>query len=461
MTDDKTGDDKIASVTQITDAKTRRGATQVDKLMSLCGQLKRTDKGATFAEIEDGNITKTVSTSSAVYRKWLQIEYTDKHGTAPSRSSVTSALELIESRAARRGVAYTPPPTIGDDGADDGSKEQADLIIAIARRHGVSPYHTRDGRVFVDVTTNGQRKTMDVESKDFFRFLTGAYYRYTKEAPAPDAVRSASKVFDAEGEHDGPERIVSLRIARHEESILLNLARPDGRVVEIHNNGYRIVTNPPGVRFESAPLARPLPLPDKAKDDDGLKQLRELFNLPEDDDDTWLLLLGWIVSTFWPEGPFPILSITGEQGAAKSTATKWARGIVDPCTAGMRSLPRKQEDLFIHADGSHILAFDNVSSIQPWLSDALCILSTGGGLGRRSLYQNRHETAFEAQKPVIINGITEFATRPDLLDRCVLVHLAAIPKTERKQPSVMTGDFEKALPGGRRPVHGGYAQSAT
>ena len=85
---------------------------------------------------------------------------------------------------------------------------------------------------------------------------------------------------------------------------------------------------------------------------------------------------------------------------------------MDPNGAPLRSLPREDRDLFIAATNSHVQAFDNVSGMPQWTSDALCRLSTGGSFATRQLYTDGDEMLFEASRPVILNGITDIVTRP-------------------------------------------------
>src|SRR5207249_10458218 len=56
------------------------------------------------------------------------------------------------------------------------------------------------------------------------------------------------------------------------------------------------------------------------------------------------------------------------------------------------------------------------------------------------------ETILEAKRPVILTGIEELATRPDLLDRCVLIYLPAITDHKRRTESDLLGDFNAAHP---------------
>jgi hypothetical protein len=86
--------------------------------------------------------------------------------------------------------------------------------------------------------------------------------------------------------------------------------------------------------------------------------------------------------------------------------------------------------------------FDNLSNVPHWLSDALCRLSTGGGFGTRTLFENDEETIFTAKRPIILNGIGNIVSRSDLLDRALLVKLEAILKANRKTERQFWAEFE-------------------
>jgi putative DNA primase/helicase len=45
-----------------------------------------------------------------------------------------------------------------------------------------------------------------------------------------------------------------------------------------------------------------------------------------------------------------------------------------------------------------------------------------------------------------VNGITDVATNPDLLDRAIILVLPAIPEEERGPEAELWGEFEEALP---------------
>jgi putative DNA primase/helicase len=136
--------------------------------------------------------------------------------------------------------------------------------------------------------------------------------------------------------------------------------------------------------------------------------------------------------------------IQGEQGSAKSTFARVLRELIDPGVAGLRTPPNDERDLVIAATNSYLLAFDNVSHVKYDLSDALCRLATGTGLGTRQLYTNSDEQLFEICRPAMLNGIPELATRSALRDRSIVLVLPPIPDDQRRDEDTFWQEFNEA-----------------
>jgi hypothetical protein len=110
-------------------------------------------------------------------------------------------------------------------------------------------------------------------------------------------------------------------------------------------------------------------------------------------------------------------------------------------------LPREERDLFIAANNGHVLAFDNLSALAPWLSDALCRLASGGSFAVRQLYTDQDETLFDAARPIILNGIEDVVSRPDLADRSLFLTLPWLSEARRRPEQKLWQDFELLRPG--------------
>jgi hypothetical protein len=186
-----------------------------------------------------------------------------------------------------------------------------------------------------------------------------------------------------------------------------------------------------------------LPIPEPRRGG-SVGELRAFVNVP--DADACSLLVGWLVQALRPRGPYPVLCLSGEHGAAKSTAARALRSLVDPNVAPLRKEPREDRDLLIAATNSWLVAFDNLSGVPGWLSDALCRLATGGGFATRELYTDADEVLFDAMRPCLLTSIEDIATRGDLLDRCLLQNLPPIPDDRRRPERAFWPEFEAARP---------------
>jgi hypothetical protein len=259
-------------------------------------------------------------------------------------------------------------------------------------------------------------------------------------APSSEALQSALNVIEAKAHFDAPERQVHIRVGGLDGRLYLDLCDTTWRAVEIGSTGWRVIDNPP-VRFRRAAGMQPLPMPVPGG---SIELLRSFLNVQTDTD--FVLVVAWALACLRNRGPYPVIVLSGEQGSAKSTFSAILRALLDPNTAPLRALPREDRDLFIAASNGHVLAFDNVSGLPPWISDTLCRLATGGGFALRQLYSDQEEVLFDAARPVILNGIEEIVTRPDLADRAVFLTLEPIQEERRRPEAELWAAFEAVRP---------------
>ncbi len=73
-------------------------------------------------------------------------------------------------------------------------------------------------------------------------------------------------------------------------------------------------------------------------------------------------------------------------------------------------------------------------------------MSTGGGFGARALFTDEEEILFEATRPIIVNGIGQYATRSDLADRALIVSLPALEEDRRRAESDFWAAWERKRP---------------
>jgi hypothetical protein len=316
--------------------------------------------------------------------------------------------------------------------------KQADVLIGLA--NDAELFHTPDRNAFADIDVDGHRETWPIKSKGFRRWLLHRYYENSEGAPGSEALQSALNTLEAKAHFDGLKRQVFVRVAGLEGKFYLDLADAQWRAVEVDKLGWRVIDTPP-VRFRRSDGMLPLPVPLRGG---SITTLRWFLNVKRDAD--FELAAFWILAALRPHGPYPVLALSGEQGSAKSTFTKLLKTLVDPSTAPIRTLPHDDRTLFIAATNAHLLAFDNISQLPPWLSDVICRLSTGGGLAARQLFTDQDEVLFTATRPVILNGIEEIVTRPDLADRSLLLTLEPISEERRCSEDELWGRFDAEHP---------------
>ena len=270
--------------------------------------------------------------------------------------------------------------------------------------------------------------------------MAHGYFLKTEGAPSSEALQSALNVIEAKAHFDAPERIVHIRVGGLDGRLYLDLVDETWRAVEIDATGWRVIDSPP-VRFRRAAGMQPLPVPVCGG---SIETLRSFLNVKTDAD--FVLVIAWLLAALRDRGPYPVLVLSGEQGSAKSTFAAILRALIDPNTAPLRALPREDRDLFITASNGHVLSFDNVSGLLAWISDTLCRLATGGGFAVRQLYTDMDEVLFDACRPVILNGIEDIVTRPDLADRGLFQTLDPIPEERRRPEAELWAAFNAERP---------------
>ncbi|WP_428307994.1 hypothetical protein [Lacipirellula sp.] len=274
--------------------------------------------------------------------------------------------------------------------------------------------------------TAWHQENYPVRSTEFREALRFIDFEAHGKVVSEQALKEAIDTAAAKARVRGKAYDVFLRVARVAGSIYLDLGRDSWDAVAIGADGWKSVDSAP-CKFRRAPGMLPLPLPTSGGQ---MLRLKDLINLESEND--LILVAAWLVTILRAKRPYPLLSIYGEQGSAKSTMSRMVRNLIDPHKALIKTLSRNEHDLVISAENSLVVALDNVSHIDDKLSDSLCRLATGVGFSTRKLYTDSDEKIFDVCRPVIINSIGEVITRPDLLERSIVISIPVIPEAGRQ-----------------------------
>lgn len=317
---------------------------------------------------------------------------------------------------------------------DNSNQSQATVIVSLFS--DAETWHTPDKEPYIGIPVDNHVENIHLTEHSISYYIKQAYYQKFNKVPQDKAVKDAIGVLQGKALFESPEKPVYIRMASHDGNVYIDLANEQWQVVKIDSSGWQIVDDAP-VKFRRPRGMLALPTPEHGG---SIEELRPFLNVNNNND--FILTVGWLVAACNPQGPYIALAQHGEQGSAKSTNSRVFRSLIDPNKAPLRSAPRDTHDLVIAAENSWIVAFDNLSYIKNDLSDDLCRLATGGSFSTRRLYTGRDEELFDAQRPVLFNGIEEVANRSDLIDRLIILYLPTIPAHERLDEKRFWTDFK-------------------
>lgn len=311
----------------------------------------------------------------------------------------------------------------GTVAAPEGKRSQSTELCDLARasyRIGRST----DGKAFA-VETDGPNIMVALRGSGGLRERLAREYRTLRgKVPSQQALTDAIGAIEADAQDAKPEQVY-LRVARHKEALILDLGDNTGRAVSITDDEWKVIDRSP-VIFRRTVVTAALPEPVRGG---TLEPLRRRLNV---DDAAWPAIVGFLISALVPDIPHPVLGIFGEQGSAKSSTGELIMSVVDPSHAPRTSPPRNIEEWTIAANSSWGLMLENVSNIQPWLSDALCRAVTGDATVKRRLYADDEAHVIAFRRVVAFNGIEVGAIRGDLASRLMTLDLRRITGTTRR-----------------------------
>jgi primase-polymerase (primpol)-like protein len=317
----------------------------------------------------------------------------------------------------------------------------ATRLVELAKESGSELWHTPDGEPFISFTIEDHRENYPLRNKAVRRWLGKLIYEAEGKAANAQALQDATNILEAEAVYKGHEYDVHVRVGEYGDAIYIDLCDNKWRAIEINASGWKITEHPP-IRFMRSKGMLALPDPVGGG---SLEDLKHLLNI--NDERTWILIKAILVGALLPSAPCPVVIFGGEQGSSKSTTQRIIKDLIDPNEAPLRLPPKDERDLMIAAKNSWIVSFDNLSGIRNDLSDALCVLCTGGAFSTRELYTDTEETLLSVRRPVFLNGIDSIPSRHDLLDRAIIIILPRMKEGQRRTEKEIMAEFDRIRPG--------------
>jgi len=347
---------------------------------------------------------------------------------------------IAESEARKRGRPRRRRKAEGAGGgedADEPRRRQADQLLDLIAE--IELWHSPDRDPYATVPVKGHFENWPVRSKGFRLWLAEQFFRHTSRGASVQATEEALRTIESIAITNGAEHVPCLRLGTSGDDVYLDLIDSRWRVVRITAMGWEVVDRAP-CKFLRTPAMAPLPEPEPGG---SINELRSFVKL---DDDAFMLSVAWLVQCFNPRGPYPVLCIYGDSGSGKTSFARLLRSMVDPSLAPDCAPPRDETALCLAAKNSWVLAIDNLSIMPGWLSDAMCRISTGGGIRGRVLYTNDEEVIFFLKRAQVFTAIPEAATRGDLVSRAISISMPVVPKYDRRTEAEYESEADKVRP---------------
>ena len=275
-----------------------------------------------------------------------------------------------------------------------------------------------------------------LRSRKIRNWLAMLYYRATGRGLNSDALGQVLNVLEAVAMFQSPELEIWNRVAKHEGAFWYDLG--NGRAIKVAMDRWETVAAPILFRRYAHQQAQVRPIRRGNPWD-----VFEFLNLSEPNR---LLVLIFIISCFIPDIPHPIFYPHGPQGSGKTCLCNIIKKLVDPSSIEAMISPRDAAQLVQIIAHHHICLFDNISILPGWMSDILAQACTGGGFSKRQLYTDDDDIIYRVKRCIGLNGINLMISKPDLMDRSILLNLDRIDPTRRIEEAVLWQKFEEERP---------------
>lgn len=298
------------------------------------------------------------------------------------------------------------------------TKSAADRLVQIACKE-CQLFRTKQNEFFARYQVGDHKEIHFLDTTEFRRWLEAMDFAKTGASLPPSALDQAIATLSAHARVSGKPREVYRRVAFQDGAYYIDLCDDRWCVARVDESGWRILKKS-SVLFTRSASSSALPRPAKGG---SFERILDVANIPEK---YLIVILTWIIECFRPNTPYVGISISGPQGSAKSSTQDFLKSLIDPSDSNRRAKPKSREDLFVAANRGHLLSYENLSALRPEIQDAMCIMSTGGSFSSRKFYSNGDEYTVYLKNPIILNGIVNTVTRPDLLDRMLCIELRSL-----------------------------------
>ncbi|MEO2026131.1 MAG: hypothetical protein ABGZ23_09620 [Fuerstiella sp.] len=312
----------------------------------------------------------------------------------------------------------------------------ADEVTNLALSKGLDVFTDQHGLDYVWIPTGGHWECLRLTSRRLLAVLARLVLAAWQKRPTKQTLKKVVENLEFlafEGEQH-----LNLRVAAEGDTLFIDRGDPDWTQIIVSKNGWQ-VSPQDRPRFRRAVHMRAMPDPVPGGDYTALDRF-----IPCKSRLHRLLILTWMLSTFYPLVATPMLLFTGPKGAAKTAISRRLRGLVDPSVIPVIG-EFDAAELFLTFQNHAVPLFENVSGFKRNVAEMFCRAVTGTGIERRKLFTDADSVIYEFQRAIMINGIHSPSQRPDFLDRSIEIRFDQLESYG--QLSELDADFEASKPG--------------
>lgn len=301
------------------------------------------------------------------------------------------------------------------------------------------------GELFAEMQdVDGTNRIVALDSEDFQALLIRRYHSETGKPLKSNELVTLVRTVKAWAKI-APIMTLHVRVAERSGGFTFYYdLNNEGAVVEIMPGRVYVIDNH-GIAFRrfGATSSQVIPAPS----DPYYAPLSGLFSLvniinPLDQ----LLFKVYLISCFIPTIPHPLVALFGQQGAAKTTAARVIKRLVDPSGLEVTSFSGGHDELVRLFTHNHMIVFDNITKISQAQSDLLCTAVSGATQSLRKKYTNSEEVFFCFKCCIVLTGINRSVESPDLLDRTLQFDLERVSGARRRDERELWHEFEVKKP---------------
>jgi hypothetical protein len=330
---------------------------------------------------------------------------------------------------------------------ENGSKIKTalDIINKYVHKLFIDEYKTPYAAIPID----GHLEIFPINGKNFKNWCRMMIFEDNEKTIDTQALNDICSLLSSYAQFKSKEQInLNLRIASQVKDKQMewfyDLTNNNWEFVKIICGDWYPIKNE--IIFRRFNNQQPQVYPLKEYEPDVFDRFMKLVNIRADDEEIKLLLQVYIIILFVPNIQKPVLMLHGSQGSAKSSLQEMIKMLVDPGVVKTFAFPRGIDELIQQLAHNQVVFYDNISIIKDYISDQLCRAVSGSGSSKRQLYTDDDDIIHKFKRCVGFNGINLGATKPDLLDRGLIIELERIDENNQLKPEALWKQFEDLRP---------------